>query len=135
MRHARRVSDEIEANFAKSHVELAHSVDRSDYSICLPLPVKIDPTVAMMQVEEKPDVTYADVGGCVEQIERLREVVEKPLLDPESFARLGIEPPKGVLMYGPPGTGKTLLASSEELLSGTRNCRVVHRSTTSSSRR
>ena len=44
------------------------------------MPPKIDPTVTMMQVEEKPDVTYSDVGGCKEQIEKLREVVETPLL-------------------------------------------------------
>lgn len=50
------------------------------FKIHLPLPAKIDPTVTMMQVEEKPDVTYADVGGCKEQIEKLREVVETPLL-------------------------------------------------------
>ena len=64
----------------------------------------------MMQVEEKPDVTYSDVGGCKEQIEKLREVVETPLLQPEKFVNLGIEPPKGVLLFGPPGTGKTLCA-------------------------
>lgn len=46
----------------------------------------------MMQVEEKPDVTYSDVGGCKEQIEKLREVVETPLLHPERFVKLGIEP-------------------------------------------
>jgi 26S proteasome regulatory subunit T1 len=60
----------------------------------------------MMQVEEKPDVTYADVGGQKEQLEKLREVVELPLLHPERFVNLGIDPPKGVLLYGPPGTGK-----------------------------
>ncbi|KNC75772.1 26S protease regulatory subunit 7, partial [Sphaeroforma arctica JP610] len=85
-------------------------VDRNKYKIQIPLPPKIDPTVTMMQVEEKPDVTYADVGGCKEQIEKLREVVELPLLHPERFVQLGIEPPKGVLLYGPPGTGKTLSA-------------------------
>lgn len=56
------------------------SVDRNKYQIHIPLPPKIDPTVTMMQVEEKPDVTYSDVGGCKEQIEKLREVVETPLL-------------------------------------------------------
>jgi len=85
-------------------------VDRTKYQIQIPLPPKIDPSVTMMQVEEKPDVTYSDVGGCKEQIEKLREVVETPLLQPERFINLGIDPPKGVLMYGPPGTGKTLCA-------------------------
>ncbi|XP_078409388.1 26S proteasome regulatory subunit 7 isoform X2 [Cetorhinus maximus] len=85
-------------------------VDRNKYQIHIPLPPKIDPTVTMMQVEEKPDVTYSDVGGCKEQIEKLKEVVETPLLHPERFVNLGIEPPKGVLLFGPPGTGKTLCA-------------------------
>lgn len=85
-------------------------VDRNKYQIHIPLPPKIDPTVTMMQVEERPDVTYSDVGGCKEQIEKLREVVETPLLHPEKFINLGIEPPKGVLLFGPPGTGKTLCA-------------------------
>ncbi|KAI7824211.1 proteasome 26S ATPase subunit 2-like protein [Kickxella alabastrina] len=85
-------------------------VDRSKYQIKVPLPPRIDPTVSMMTVEEKPDVTYSDVGGCKEQIEKLREVVELPLLEPERFINLGIDPPKGVLLYGPPGTGKTLCA-------------------------
>ena len=59
---------------------LACSVDRNKYQIHIPLPPKIDPTVTMMQVEEKPDVTYSDVGGSKEQIDKLREVVETPLL-------------------------------------------------------
>eukprot|EP01119_Soliformovum_irregulare_P001814 TRINITY_DN1160_c0_g1_i1.p1 TRINITY_DN1160_c0_g1~~TRINITY_DN1160_c0_g1_i1.p1 ORF type:complete len:443 (+),score=124.76 TRINITY_DN1160_c0_g1_i1:48-1331(+) len=85
-------------------------VDRTKYQIQIPLPPKIDPTVTMMTVEEKPDVTYKDVGGGKEQIDKIREVVEYPLLHPERFVNLGIDPPKGVLLYGPPGTGKTLLA-------------------------
>ncbi|KNZ56406.1 26S protease regulatory subunit 7 [Puccinia sorghi] len=98
-------------------------VDRNKYQIQIPLPPKIDPSVTMMQVEEKPDVTYSDVGGCKEQIEKLREVVETPLLNvshrhlftssslsPEKFVALGIDPPKGVMLFGPPGTGKTLCA-------------------------
>jgi len=85
-------------------------VDRQKYSIQLPLPPKIDPTVTMMTVEEKPDITYNDIGGAKEQLDRLREVVEMPLLNPEKFVQLGIDPPKGVLLFGPPGTGKTLTA-------------------------
>lgn len=86
-------------------------VDRNaKCQIHIPLPPKIDPSVTMMTVEEKPDVTYADVGGAKEQIQKIREVVELPMLNPERFVTLGIDPPKGVLLYGPPGTGKTLLA-------------------------
>lgn len=80
------------------------------YRIQIPLPPKIDPSVTMMTVEEKPDVTYNDVGGAKEQLDRLREVIEMPLLQPERFVSLGIDPPKGVLLWGPPGTGKTLTA-------------------------
>jgi 26S proteasome regulatory subunit T1 len=82
----------------------------SKINIILPLPAKIDASVTMMTVEEKPDVTYNDLGGCKDQIEKIREIVELPLLHPERFVTLGIDPPKGVLLYGPPGTGKTLTA-------------------------
>ena len=75
-------------------------VDRQKYSIKIPLPPRIDPSVTMMTVEEKPDVTYDDVGGAEESLEKLREVVEMPLLHPERFVKLGIDPPKGVLLYG-----------------------------------
>ena len=47
----------------------------------------------------------SDIGGCKEQIDKMREVVELPMLHPEKFVALGIDPPKGVLLYGPPGTG------------------------------
>lgn len=85
-------------------------VERSKLSIKLPLPPRIDPSVTTMTVEDKPDVTYDDIGGCKDAIEKLREVVELPLLHPERFVSLGIDPPKGVLLFGPPGTGKTLSA-------------------------
>ena len=70
-------------------------VDRAKYSIQIPLPPKIDPTVSLMTVEDKPDVTYEDVGGAKDAMEKLREVLETPLLHPERFVALGIEPPKG----------------------------------------
>jgi transitional endoplasmic reticulum ATPase len=57
-----------------------------------------------------PRTTYEDIGGLEEEIQRVREMVELPLRHPELFQRLGIEPPKGVLLHGPPGCGKTLLA-------------------------
>ncbi|KAK3136944.1 hypothetical protein QOZ80_5BG0445470 [Eleusine coracana subsp. coracana] len=85
-------------------------VDLHKYQIQMPLPLRVDPTVTMMTVEEKPNVTYNDVGGCKDQIQKMREVVELPMRHPEKFVKLGIDPPKGILCYGPPGTGKTLLA-------------------------
>ena len=53
---------------------MCNRVDRTKYQIQIPLPPKIDPSVTMMTVEEKPDVTYSDIGGCKEQIEKMREV-------------------------------------------------------------
>jgi len=89
-------------------------VDRNKYQIQIPLPPKIDPTVTMMTVEEKPDVTYSDIGGCKEQIEKMREVVELPMLHPEKFVQLGIDPPKGVLCYGPPGICPDIFADVKD---------------------
>ena len=107
----KRIDDEARPLITKQNKTKQKRVERSGkYEIKIPLPPKIDPTVTMMTVEEKPDVTYNDVGGYKEQIKQLREVVEIPLLDPDRFVNLGIDPPKGVLLYGPPGTGKTLLA-------------------------
>jgi transitional endoplasmic reticulum ATPase len=68
---------------------------------------------AMEIIEERiPEVTYEDIGGLEEEIKKIREMVELPLKHPEIFSRLGIDPPKGVLLYGPPGCGKTLLAKA-----------------------
>jgi transitional endoplasmic reticulum ATPase len=60
--------------------------------------------------EPSHEVTYEDIGGLDEELRRIREMIELPLKHPELFHRLGIEPPKGVMLYGPPGTGKTLIA-------------------------
>jgi transitional endoplasmic reticulum ATPase len=59
-----------------------------------------------------PRISYEDIGGLDEQIQKVREMIELPMKHPEIFRRLGINPPKGVLLYGPPGTGKTLLAKA-----------------------
>ncbi len=63
-------------------------------------------------VKNVVDVTYEDIGGLKEEVKKVREMIEIPLKRPELFERLGIAPPKGVLMHGPPGTGKTLLAKA-----------------------
>ena len=62
------------------------------------------------EIRGVPRTTYEDIGGLHEEIQRIREMVELPLRHPELFQRLGIDPPKGVLLHGPPGCGKTLLA-------------------------
>ncbi len=59
-----------------------------------------------------PRVTYEDIGGLRDIIEKVRELVELPLRHPELFKRLGIEPPKGILLYGPPGVGKNVTSKS-----------------------
>ncbi|HLC98753.1 MAG TPA: proteasome-activating nucleotidase [Candidatus Nanoarchaeia archaeon] len=61
---------------------------------------------------EKPDIKWSDIGGLSKQEEEIKEVIELPLKKPELFKKVGIQPPKGILLYGPPGTGKTLLAKA-----------------------
>merc|ERR1712199_46386 len=65
-----------------------------------------------MAAEDKPDVTYADIGGADVQKQEIREAVELPLTQFELYRQIGIDPPRGVLMYGPPGTGKTMMAKA-----------------------
>ncbi len=74
--------------------------------------VTINPESVEISDETVPDVSYEDIGGLDDELKKVREMVELPLKHPEVFERLGIEPPKGVLMHGPPGTGKTLLAKA-----------------------
>lgn len=64
------------------------------------------------EIKNVPNITYDDVGGLKDSIQKVREMIELPLRHPELFERLGIDPPKGVMLYGAPGTGKTLLAKA-----------------------
>jgi 26S proteasome regulatory subunit T4 len=95
------------------------SLDMTTLTIMRILPREVDPLVYNMSTEDPGNVSFAGIGGLSDQIRELREVIELPLLNPELFIRVGIKPPKGVLLYGPPGilkfdkgTGKTLLAKA-----------------------
>jgi proteasome regulatory subunit len=76
------------------------------------LPPSLDPVVLGGEVIERPEVSYEDIGGLEDQMREIREAVEDPLLKPELYEKVGIDPPKGVLLVGPPGTGKTMLAKA-----------------------
>ncbi|CAG9534190.1 unnamed protein product [Cercopithifilaria johnstoni] len=76
------------------------------------LPPEADSTIQMLRADEKPDVSYTDIGGLDMQKQEVREAVELPLTHGELYQQIGIDPPRGVLMYGPPGCGKTMLAKA-----------------------
>ncbi|MBI5073390.1 AAA family ATPase, partial [Candidatus Woesearchaeota archaeon] len=82
--------------------------------------VEVLPQATEVMEEKIPDVTYEDLGGLHNEIQLVREMIELPLKHPELFERLGIEPPKGILLHGAPGTGKTLLAKAVANESGAR---------------
>ena len=71
-----------------------------------------DSRIRIMELEVSPDISYAQIGGLSDEIQEVRESVEYPLTKPEIFRRVGVEPPKGILLHGPPGTGKTLIAKA-----------------------
>lgn len=88
------------------------SLNKDTMTVIGLLPSSKDPLVGSAEMEERPDVGFTDVGGLEEQIRELKEVVELPLVKPDLFRKVGIDPPKGVLLIGPPGCGKTLLAKA-----------------------
>ncbi|KAF9681558.1 hypothetical protein SADUNF_Sadunf05G0014000 [Salix dunnii] len=85
-------------------------VNKDSYLILDTLPSEYDSRVKAMEVDEKPTEDYNDIGGLEKQIQELVEAIVLPMTHKERFQRLGIRPPKGILLYGPPGTGKTLMA-------------------------
>ncbi|KAF8401475.1 hypothetical protein HHK36_012414 [Tetracentron sinense] len=85
-------------------------VNKDSYLILDTLPSEYDSRVKAMEVDEKPTEDYNDIGGLEKQIQELVEAIVLPMTHKERFQKLGIRPPKGVLLYGPPGTGKTLMA-------------------------
>lgn len=85
-------------------------VNKDSYLILDTLPSEYDSRVKAMEVDEKPTEDYNDIGGLEKQIQELVEAIVLPMTHQERFQKLGVRPPKGVLLYGPPGTGKTLMA-------------------------
>jgi len=92
---------------------LSVALNQSTFAVMEILPSNLDPFIKGMElIDTIPETSYSDIGGLEEQIQEVRETVELPLTKPELFKKVGIEPPKGVLLHGPPGTGKTLLAKA-----------------------
>jgi proteasome regulatory subunit len=87
-------------------------IEQKSLTIVKKISIAKDFDVERFVIMEKPKTKWKDVGGLKEQIEEIKEVVELPLKSPELFKKIGIEPPKGILLYGPPGTGKTILAKA-----------------------
>ncbi|NLI62944.1 MAG: proteasome-activating nucleotidase [Methanosarcinaceae archaeon] len=83
-----------------------------NYAVSAIYPTMESAEVVSMGMIETTDTTYDKIGGLDKQLKEIREIVELPLLEPEIFKKVGIEPPKGALLYGPPGTGKTLIVKA-----------------------
>eukprot|EP00949_MAST-11_sp_MAST-11-sp1_P001558 g1558.t1 len=105
-----RVLSTLDREELKTNSSVA--LHRYSHAVVATLPPDADSSVQMMQMSEKPDVSYRDIGGMDIQKQEVREAVELPLTHFELYKQIGIDPPRGVLMYGPPGTGKTMLAKA-----------------------
>ena len=88
------------------------SLHRHSSAVVDVLPPEADSSFSILRPDEKPDISYADIGGMDLQKQEVREAVELPLTHFELYKQIGIDPPRGVLMYGPPGCGKTMLAKA-----------------------
>lgn len=105
-----RVLSTIDREQLKPNSSIA--LHRYSNSVVDILPPEADSAITMMQMTEKPNVSYADIGGLDIQKQELKEAVELPLTHFELYRQIGIDPPRGVLMWGPPGTGKTMMAKA-----------------------
>lgn len=105
-----RVLSTLDREALKTNASVA--LHRHSNAVVDILPPEADSTIQAMQMTEKPDVRYEDIGGMDVQKQEMREAVELPLTQFELYRQIGIEPPRGVLMYGPPGTGKTMMAKA-----------------------
>ena len=105
-----RVLSTVDQEKLKPNTSVA--LHRHSNSLVEILPPEVDSTIQLMGQGEKPDVTYADIGGLDVQKQEIREAVELPLTQGDLYESIGIDPPRGVLLHGPPGTGKTMLAKA-----------------------
>ena len=113
----RRMPDELRGLFdmpayglQEIRLMVVQTVPKGIVQVTAETEVELRPHYEEPKETRRADVTYDDIGGLGDTVDQVREMVELPLRHPELFQRLGIDPPKGVLLYGPPGTGKTLLA-------------------------
>ncbi|MBW2972071.1 proteasome-activating nucleotidase [Candidatus Woesearchaeota archaeon] len=95
-------------------------VEQKNLTVLRKIPLSKSFNVEKFVIVERPEVSWEQVGGLAKQAEEIKEVIELPLKKPELFQKVGIQPPKGILLYGPPGTGKTLLAKA--VASATDSC-------------
>jgi len=105
-----RILSTINRELLKPNSSVA--LHRQSHSVVDVLPPEADSAITMMQMTEKPDVSYSDIGGLDIQKQELKEAVELPLTHFELYRAIGIDPPRGVLLWGPPGTGKTMMAKA-----------------------
>eukprot|EP00158_Paraphelidium_tribonemae_P002636 Partr_v1_DN25528_c0_g1_i2_m20616 putative 26S protease regulatory subunit len=105
-----RILSTIDRELLKPSTSVA--LHRHSNAVVDVLPPEADSSISLLQAHEKPDVTYADIGGLDMQKQEIREAVELPLSQQELYRQIGIDPPRGVLLYGPPGTGKTMLVKA-----------------------
>ncbi|CAM9119580.1 unnamed protein product, partial [Ectocarpus sp. 12 AP-2014] len=103
-----RILSTLDREVLKPNTSVA--LHRHSHSVVEILPPESDSTIQLMQ--ERPDVTYHDIGGMDMQKQEVKEAVELPLTHFDLYKQIGIDPPRGVLMYGPPGTGKTMMAKA-----------------------
>ncbi|MFH1547572.1 MAG: AAA family ATPase, partial [bacterium] len=111
---------EIFFGFGEEKFVVVSSDPKGPVKITRATEVEVLPQATDVMEEKIPDVTYEDLGGMHDEVKLVREMIELPLKHPELFDRLGIEPPRGILLHGHPGTGKTLLAKAVANESGAR---------------
>jgi 26S proteasome regulatory subunit T3 len=105
-----RILSTIDRELLKPNASVA--LHRHSNALVDVLPPEADSSITLLGSDEKPDVSYSDVGGLDVQKQEIREAVELPLTHFDLYKQIGIDPPRGVLLYGPPGTGKTMLVKA-----------------------